>query len=122
MGTTTYNRAQVGVGVLLFDEAPMAVLAEYFDYNNIFLVENIAELPKHTGINDYIIKQEKDKQPSFGPIYSLSLVELEILKIYIEINLANGFIYFSKFLANASILFDRKSDRKLLPLCRLLGS
>ena len=65
---------------------------EYSDYNNIFLAENIAELPENTGINEHAIKLEQGKQPPFGPIYSLGPVELETLKTYIEIKLANGFI------------------------------
>ena len=38
------------------------------------------------------------------------MVELETLKAYIEINLANGFIRPSKSLANTLILFDWKSN------------
>ena len=38
---------------------------------------------------------KKYKQPSIRPIYSLKQVELEILKIYIETNLANSFIWSS---------------------------
>ncbi len=44
------------------------------------------------------------------PIYILSLVELEILKIYIETYLKTGFIWPSKSSAKASIFFDKKSD------------
>ena len=40
-------------------------------------------------------------------------MELETLKIYIKINLANGFIRPSKSLAGALILFDRKPDSSL---------
>ena len=64
-------------------------------------------------MNEHAIKLEEDKQPSFIPIYSLSLVELEIFKTYIEINLANGFIRLSKSPAGAPILFDRKPDGSL---------
>lgn len=57
------------------------------------------------------MKLKKGKQPSFGPIYSLGLVELETLKIYIKINLANSFIRPSKFPARAPIIINRKLDR-----------
>ena len=67
-------------------------------------------LPEHIEINMHAIDLEKDKQPSYGPIYSLGLVELEILKTYIETNLANGFIHHSKSPAGAPILFDKKLD------------
>ena len=45
------------------------------------------ELPENTGINEHAIKLKDGKQPSYGPIYSLEPVELETLKIYIEIYL-----------------------------------
>ena len=76
-------------------------------------MENAAELPENTGLNEHAIKLEEGKQPSFGPIYSLGLVELETLKTYIKINLANGFIRPSKSLARAPILFNRKPHRSL---------
>ena len=57
-------------------------------------------------MNDYTIKLEESKQPLFSPIYSPESVEIETLKTYIETHLANGFIWFFKFFAEASILFD----------------
>ena len=50
------------------------------------------EFLENSGINEYAIELKEDKQPLFGLIYSLGLVELETLKIYIKTNLANGFI------------------------------
>ena len=105
----TQIKAQVGV--LLFNKASIEVLAEYSNYSNVFLAEYAAEFSENTRMNEHAIKLEEDKQPSFGPIYSLDLVELETLKTYIKINLANGFIRPSKSLAEAFILFDRKPDR-----------
>ena len=105
------NKAQVKV--LLFDEAPTEVPAEYSIYSDVFLAENAAELPENTGINEHAIKLEEGKQPSFRLIFSLGLVELETLKIYIKTNLANGFIRPSKSLARAPILFNRKPDGSL---------
>ena len=61
-------------------------------------------------MNEYAIKLEKGKQPLFGPIYSLGPVELETLKTYIKINLANNFIRLSKSPARVPILFDQKPD------------
>ena len=80
------------VGALLFNEAPTEILIEYSDYSNVFSVEYATELPKNTRINKHAIKLKEGKQPLFEPIYSLGQVELEILKIYIKTNLANGFI------------------------------
>ena len=71
------------------------------------------ELLENTGINENAIELEEDKQPLFGPIYSLGLVKLKILKTYIETNLANGFIRPSKSPTGSPILFDWKPNRKL---------
>ena len=54
-------------------------------------------------MNKHAIELEKDKQSSFGPIYSLVLVELETLKTYIKTNLANNFIRLFKSPARAFI-------------------
>ena len=89
------------------------VPAECSNYSNVFSAENAAELPKNTGINEYAIKFEENKQPLFGPIYSLGPVELKTLKTYIETNLANRFIRLSKSSVGAPILFDRKPDGSL---------
>ena len=109
----TKAQTQTQVEILLFDKTSTTVLVEYFDYSNVFLIENIMKFSEHTGINDYAIKLEKSKYPSFRPIYSLGLVELETLKTYIKANLANSFIWPFKFSANALILFDRKPDNSL---------
>ena len=62
-------------------------------------------------MNNYTIELEKDKQLSFGPIYSLEPIKLETLKIYIKTNLANSFIKFFKSFASAFIFFDWKPNR-----------
>ena len=105
------SKRQAQVRVLLFNKALIEILAKYSNYSDVFLAENVAELSEHTGINDHVIELEKDKQPPFRPIYSLGPVGLEILKTYIETNLANGFIQPSKSPAGAPILFDWKPDR-----------
>ena len=74
-------------------------------------MKNLAKLLENTGINELAIKLEKDKQLPFGPIYSLGSVELETLKTYIKTNLANDFIWLSKFTAGIPILFNWKLDR-----------
>ena len=101
------------IASLIADEAPVTVPAEYSDFADVFLPESAAELPEHTGINDHPIELIDDRQPPYGPIYSLGPVELETLKTYIEANLANGFIRPSKSPAGAPILFVRKSDGSL---------
>ena len=81
---------------LLFDEAFIEALAEYFNYSNVFLAENVTKLLKNSKINEHAIELKKDKQLFFGLIYSLGPVELKMLKTYIKTNLANRFIRSSK--------------------------
>ena len=108
-----HSKKQAQVEVLLFDEAPTKVPAEYSNYSNVFSAENAAELPENTRINEHAIELEEGKQPPFGPIYSLGPVELETLKTYIKTNLANSFIRPFKSSAGAPIFFDRKPNRNL---------
>ncbi len=68
------------------------------------------ELLENIGMNEHAIKLIEGKQPSYGPIYVLSPVELETLKTYIKIYLKTRFIQLSKSLLNASIFFNKKLD------------
>ena len=68
------------------------------------------ELPENTGINVHAIELIDWKQSLYGLIYALSLVELEMLKAYIEIRLKTGFIRPFKSPAVAFIFFDKKLD------------
>ena len=111
--TQSGAQSKVQVWALIFNKAPIEVPAKYSNYSDVFSAENKAEFPENTWINKHAIKLEDDKQPPFGLIYSLGSVELEILKIYIETNLANGFIQPSKSLTGAPIFFDRKPNRSL---------
>ena len=64
----------------------------YVDFANVYFSDLASKFPKHTGINNYAIKLVDGQLSTYKPIYSLGLVELEILKFYIEINLANKLI------------------------------
>ena len=101
------SKKQAQVGALLFDKAITEVLAEYSNYNNVFLAKNTVELSENTGINKYIIKPKEGKQPLFGLIYSLGPVKLETLKTYIKTNLANGFIQLSKSPIGAPVFYSK---------------
>lgn len=79
--------------------------ANYLDFINIFLKKLAVKLSKLSLIKKHLINLELDKQLSYNLIYNLRLVKFKILKIYIEINLVNGFIYFFKILVGAFILF-----------------
>ena len=108
-----HSKKQAEIGAQLFDKALTAVPTKYFNYSNVFLVENAVKFPENIVMNEYIIKLEEDKPPPFGAIYSLGPVELEMLKTYIKTNLANSFIRLFKSPAGALIFFDRKPDRNL---------
>ena len=102
---------QAQVAALTSEET--GIPAEYSDFSNVFSSDSPAELPEYTGINDHPINLLDNKQPPYGPIYSLRPVELETLKTYIKANLASGFIRPSKSPAGALILFVRKKNGSL---------
>ena len=101
------------VSGLIAEKAPTKVPAKYSDFADVFSPDLISKLPEHTGINDHVIELVDGQQPPYKPIYSLGSVELETSKAYIETNLANGFIWLSKFSTGAPILSDRKSNGSL---------
>ena len=80
------------------------ILAKYSDFSDVFLEKKASVLPELTEFNQHAIKLQDGQQPACGLIYSLSLVELEILKTYIKINLANSFIQSLKLPASTLIL------------------
>ncbi len=113
MGDEVYPLRKAQIAHLKADEALTKVLSEYADFADVFSQKLAKELSEYTGINDHAIELVDDRQPSYGPIYSLGPVELEILKAYIENNLVSGFIRPSKSPAGGSILFDKKPDGSL---------
>ncbi len=101
------------IAYLKVDEAPSKMPSKYADFADVFLPKLTAEHPEHMEINDHAIKLVHNRQPFYGPIYSLGPMELRTLKAYIENNLANGFIRLSKSPAGVPIFFDKKSDGSL---------
>ena len=99
---------QAQVAALMSEET--GIPAKYSDFSDVCSSDTAAELPEHTGINDHPINLLDNKQPPYGPIYSLGPMKLETLKTYIKANLASGFIRPSKFPAGTLILFVRKKD------------
>ena len=81
------------------------IFAEYSNFFNIFSSDSTTELLKHTRINYHPINLLEDKQLFYSSIYILGQVDLEILKTYIEANLASGFIRPSKSPFGILILF-----------------
>ncbi len=101
------------IAALQWDKASIKILAEYSYYAYVFSLELAMELPENTGLNEQAIKLIDGKQSPYGPIYTLSLVELETLKAYIKTHLKTGFIRLSKSLVGAPILIDKKPDGNL---------
>ena len=98
---------------MIAEKAPTKVLVKYLNFADVFSPDLAFELPKHTRINDHAIELVNGQQKLYGPIYNVGLMELETLKAYIEINLANGFIKPSKSPTITLILFDQKSNCSL---------
>lgn len=88
----------------------VTVLAKYLDFADLFSKKSVTVLPEWIDNNEHAINLEKSKQPTYWPIYSLGLVELETLKTYIETNLANDFIQLFKSPNRTPILFVQKPD------------
>ena len=109
--SNVYPSQYAQIALLEFEKG--IILSRYTDYTNVFFPDSATELSKYTNINNCLINLINDKQPLYDPIYSLRLVELKTLKTYMETNLANGFIKFSKLLTGASILFICKKDGSL---------
>ena len=77
-----------------------------------FTIFQHASLPSHRSYY-HQINLKPDTQPSFGPIYGLSEIELKALKTYIDENLLTSFIRTSSSPAAAPILFVKKKDGTL---------
>jgi hypothetical protein len=71
--------------------------------------KNAYTLPKHQPYNCTIDLVEGVQLP-FEPIYNLSQDKLAMLRKYINENLEKGFIWHSKSLVGALILFVKKND------------
>lgn len=82
----------VQIAVLQFDKTSTKIPAKYTNYTNIFLFDLAIELSENISINKHAITLVKDKQQLYGSIYTFNLMELEILKTYIEIQLKTRFI------------------------------
>lgn len=58
----------------------VVILAESLNYADVFLKKLASELPERYKVSKHLINLEPGKQPLYEPIWSLELVELEILK------------------------------------------
>ena len=107
---TIHSAWKAQIALLLAKKVTVPV--KYADFSDVFLKKSAKMLLGCIGVIEHANELENDKQPSYGPICSLDLVKLEIRKIYIKINLSNGFIWSLKSPAGTPILF----------VCKLNGS
>lgn len=105
---------QAQIASLKADQTSFSMFSSnYTNFVEVLSQDLVAKLPEDTYINNYAIDLIEYQPSSYELIYSLESVEWETFKIYIEINLTNGFIKLSKFSACALILFIRKLNNNL---------
>ena len=85
---------------------------EYREFSDVFSKTKADTLPEHRPY-DLRIELEDGAVPPLGPIYSLSQLELDTLREYIEENLRSGFIRPSNSPCGAPVLFVKKKDSSL---------
>ena len=83
---------------------------KYSNFFNIFFSNSITKLLEYNKVINHFTYLLNYKKLFYSLIYSLGLVELEILKIYIQANLDNSFITSSKSFANTLILFIQEKN------------
>lgn len=66
--------------MLQADKISPKILSEYTYFADIFFSNQVIESLENTNINKHVIILMKGKQPSYRPIYALSLIELKTLK------------------------------------------
>ena len=88
------------------------VPAKYHDFKDVFNKARADTLPTHQPYN-LRIELEEGTTPPFGPIYSLSLYELQTLHEFIDEHLAYGFICPTGSPCGAPVLFIKKKDGSL---------
>jgi RNase H-like domain found in reverse transcriptase/Reverse transcriptase (RNA-dependent DNA polymerase)/Integrase zinc binding domain/Ty3 transposon capsid-like protein/Chromo (CHRromatin Organisation MOdifier) domain len=85
---------------------------QYHNFLKVFSPDEANILPDHSPY-DHKIPLVEGSSPPYGPIYSLSQVELNALSEYLDENLKKGFIHPSTSPAGAPILFAKKKDGSL---------
>jgi hypothetical protein len=85
---------------------------EYHEFASIFSKQEADKLPPHRPY-DHRVPLEEGTSPPYGPIYSLSPIELDTLRKYIDTNLQRGFIKHSRSPCGAPVLFVKKADGSL---------
>jgi len=91
------------------DKIKELVPKDYHEYIPLFK-KAVAEVLTPHRPYDHKIPLKEGFTPPFGPLYSLSKLELQALRQWIDENLFKGFIRASSSPAGAPILFVKKKD------------
>ena len=83
---------------------------EFHEFFELFSHQETNKLPPHKPY-DHKIKFIKSKQPGYGFLYSMSQGELQVLKKFLDENLAKSFIRASSSPAATPVLFARKPEK-----------
>src|SRR5579859_542198 len=89
-----------------------SIPSEYHEFKPLFSKREAEKLPPHQ-FYDHSIPLEPGTTPPHGSIYSMSPLELETLRKYVEENLNKGFIRHSQSPCGVPVLFVKKSDGTL---------
>ncbi len=63
------------LAVSQWDKTSTEISSEYSDYADVFSTDLAMELPENMGMNENAIELIESKQPPYGLIYNLGLVE-----------------------------------------------
>lgn len=94
------------------DKIKALVPSDYHDYLPLFKKAATDILPPHRSY-DHKIPLKEGFTPPYGPLYSLSKLELQALREWLDENTSKGFIRASSSPAGAPILFVKKKDGSL---------
>lgn len=108
---TVYVLSPTNTAAGLLAAAELEIPEAYQNLAEVFFEDATRKLPKH-GPHDHAIELEGGKPP-WGPIYNLSVNELQVLRDYIEYNLAKSFIQPSTLPAGAPVFFVPKKPERL---------
>ena len=86
--------------------------SEYYNFTNMFQVTEKQSLSER-GLHNYTIDLKLKQQPSFRKLYSMSLTELNVLKVYLDNTIKAGIICKSISPAASFIIFVLKLNGSL---------
>ena len=109
---TPYPKVVTGLAAWAIEIVPEIPGLSKDYYGDVFSTQKTKLLPEHWPY-DLAIYIEGDKTSSLGPIYSLSVLELQTLQEFLEENTKTGIIYLFKSPYSTPVLFVKKKDRTL---------